>query len=160
MYEFLKEKAPHIAKAVAELLPNAGVLGFVKNLVQNDEAIKQEDKDLIFQEITKEQLERAKIELEDRKSAREREISITKSGAFNWTQNILAIAALVSFITLCFYVLVERTFENSESAGWTFGIVTFSGTLVTNVYGYYFGSSKGSQEKNNFIQTLTKNKHG
>src|SRR5688572_8661314 len=44
-------------------------------------------------------------EVEDRKSARQREIDMVKSGSKNLTQNILAYAAVVAFFAITGYII-------------------------------------------------------
>jgi len=40
---FLGNTAPHILEIAGDFLPDAGVLGMVKNLIEKDEKIKPED---------------------------------------------------------------------------------------------------------------------
>lgn len=56
---WLKEKAPGILDVVGDALPNAGVLGVVKNLIDNDSGLTPEQK-LEFEKI--EQQERVSLE--------------------------------------------------------------------------------------------------
>lgn len=42
--KWLKEKAPHVLETVGDLLPDKGVLGIVKNLIDKDDKITPEDK--------------------------------------------------------------------------------------------------------------------
>ncbi len=45
IWKFLKEKTPEIFDAVKDALPDKGVVGFVKNLIDKDDKLPQEDKD-------------------------------------------------------------------------------------------------------------------
>ena len=56
---WLKDKAPGILDVVGDALPNAGVLGVVKNLIDNDSGLTPEQK-LEFEKI--EQQERVSLE--------------------------------------------------------------------------------------------------
>jgi len=72
--KFLAEKAPHVLDVAGALLPDAGLLGVVKNLIDKDPSLSPEDKEQIHQQL----VELYKLEVEDRDSARKREVEITK----------------------------------------------------------------------------------
>ena len=59
------------------MLPDAGVLGMVKNLIEKDDKIKPEDKKIALAK-TKEMYE---LEVKDRDSARSREVEVKKTGS-------------------------------------------------------------------------------
>jgi hypothetical protein len=91
------------------------------------------------------------LEVEDKKSARDREISITTSttsGALN--KNIMPIIALFILLsTLIMYIIL--IFKRSAIVALDMTIIgsiidTFK-TLSTLIVGYYFGSSQGSRIK-------------
>lgn len=48
---FLKEKAPHILDIVGDVLPDRGVLGIVKNIIDKDDTISSDTKSLIKTEV-------------------------------------------------------------------------------------------------------------
>ena len=64
--------APNILGIAGNLLPDAGVLGMVKNLIDKDENISPEDKAQVHSQIK----ELYELEVADRDSARKREIEI------------------------------------------------------------------------------------
>src|SRR5690349_12715517 len=55
--------------------------------------------------IHRHEQELLRAELEDRRSARQREVDVVKSGSINFTQNILAYAAIVAFFTITGYII-------------------------------------------------------
>jgi len=65
---FLGNTAPHILEVAGDLLPNAGVLGIVKNLIEKDDKIKPEDR----MEALAQTKEMYELEIKDRDSARNR----------------------------------------------------------------------------------------
>lgn len=77
-------------------------------------------------------------------SAREREVEVTKAGSLNLTQNILAYMAIVAFFFITGYILAHGigTLEADES--FIIGNLTgMAAAIAKDIYGYYFGSSKG-----------------
>ena len=93
--KFLAEKAPQILDVAGSLLPDAGLLGVVKNLIDKDPNLSQEDKQQIHQQL----VELYKLEVEDRDSARKREVEITKAGGNDWMMNLTGVVGL-----MCFYL--------------------------------------------------------
>jgi hypothetical protein len=84
--------------------------------------------------------------LSDVLSARQREVDVTKSGALNLTQNILAYMAIVAFFVMTGYILANGigTLEADES--FIIGNLTgMAAAIAKDIYGYYFGSSRGDQ---------------
>ena len=49
--KFLGKIAPNILDVAGDLLPDAGVLGMVKNLIQKDESISPADKALALDQV-------------------------------------------------------------------------------------------------------------
>ena len=72
---FLGNAAPHILDVAGDLLPDAGVLGMVKNLIEKDDKIEPEIKKVALAK-TKEMYE---LEVKDRDSARSREVEVKKT---------------------------------------------------------------------------------
>ena len=77
--QFLKKAGPGILDIAGELLPDAGVLGIVKNLIDNDPNMTIKDK-VQAQSFIKEMYA---LEVADRDSARKREVEVAKTNK-NW----------------------------------------------------------------------------
>ena len=75
--KFLANTAPDILSVAGNLLPDAGVLGIVKNLIDKDENISPEDKKVALQKTQ----EMYDLEIKDRDSARSREVEVKKTGS-------------------------------------------------------------------------------
>ena len=73
--QFILNKIPGF---VGDILPEKGVLGVVKNLIDNEPSISPEQK----KELNNELIEFYKLEVADRDSARKREVEKAKSGGF------------------------------------------------------------------------------
>lgn len=86
-------------------------------------------------------------EVEDRSSARKREVELVKSGAKNYTQNILAYLGVGSFFGITAYMISHGLGEMNPEASFIIGNVTgMAAAIAKDVYGYYFGSSKGERD--------------
>ena len=58
---FLLNNGSKIGDAVADLLPDQGVLGVVKNLIEKDNTIPQQDKDIALELIKQDQIEMQEV---------------------------------------------------------------------------------------------------
>lgn len=99
-------------------------------------------------------IEQARIEAEDRDSARRREVEIANSQiphVGRITAPVLAIATVVGFFSILF-ALLYAAFEGKQLADGLKEVLYIMlgvlGTQTTQVYNYYFGSSSGSAQKN------------
>lgn len=88
-----------------------------------------------------------KMEVKDRDSARNREIETAKAGSRNFTQNILAYVGVVGFFAMTGYLLSSGLGEMSAEESFIIGNLTgMAGAIAKDIFGYYFGSSKGEQD--------------
>ncbi|MBL4753575.1 MAG: hypothetical protein JKY52_08305 [Flavobacteriales bacterium] len=87
-----------------------------------------------------------KAYLADRQNARQRDIAMMNSGKHNWRGDILAFASIAGLIA----ALAFAFFIPMESGPARDLILILGGALITivkDVYGFEFGSSRGSKEK-------------
>ena len=132
--KFLKEKVPHVLDLVGEYLPEQGTLGIVKNIIQKDPDLTPEEK----QEIHNRLVEFYKLEVEDRDSARQREVEMVKAGSDDWMMNFTGVVGLGGFVLLLVAIVFLQVPEhNKELMIHTTGIVE---GIVLSIVGYYFGS--------------------
>lgn len=94
-------------------------------------------------------LDFAKLNVEDRKSARDMQIS-TKS----WIPAVLAIAVTIGFFGILVGMMTD-TFKTSDALMLMLGSL---GTAWTGIIGFYFGSSASSQNKDNLLHQSTPTK--
>ena len=86
-------------------------MGVVKNLIEKDETIDPATKQMLHEQA----VETYKQEVEDRNSARKREVEIVKTGATDWMMNVTGIIGLGSFIFLIYAIVFITVPEhNSE----------------------------------------------
>jgi hypothetical protein len=90
-----------------------------------------------------EQLEQ--LTVADRDSARKRETDLAKAGSKDNTDKVLAGLSVVLFIALIWFVSTGQVNEAMRDGFWMLAGAAVS--IVKDVYGYYFGSSHGSQAK-------------
>lgn len=132
--KFLAEKAPQILAVVGDVLPEQGTLGIVKNLITKDTDLTPEEK----QEIHNRLVEFYKLEVEDRDSARQREVEMVKAGSDDWMMNFTGVVGLGGFVLLLVAIVFLQVPEhNKELMIHTTGIVE---GIVLSIVGYYFGS--------------------
>jgi len=139
--KLLKEKAPKVFEMAGDLLPEKGVLGIVKNLIDTEPDLTAEEKKQLHDQV----VELYELEVKDRDSARKREVEIMKTGATDWMMNLTGSVGLFSFVFLIISIVFITVPENnSELMIHTTGIVE---GIVLSIIGYYFGSTakKGKQ---------------
>jgi hypothetical protein len=137
--------------------------GFLKNLLNGGKLLEGARK--IIDEIVTTKEEKALLEIrlqeliqaheqalinaevDDRKSARQREVDSLKNGSKNLTQNILAYAAIVAFFAITGYIISHGLGNMNTEESFIIGNLTgMAGAIAKDIYGYYFGSSKGESD--------------
>lgn len=91
------------------------------------------------------------LEVEDRKSARVREVEMAKSGKTDWMMYATGLTALGSFLLIVISVIFIPETQTNKLFIHLMGMV--EGVAIT-VFMYYFGSSKGSKDKDAKINNL------
>lgn len=139
---FLKEKAPHILAKIGDALPDAGLLGIIKNLVHDDPDMTPEMK-----------LEYRKLEGEyqiqlllDTQNARSRESEFIKAtGHIDWFQTCFGATMALLF---GYTIYISSTGEIPADMREIFieGRAAVR-DIVIAIAGYYWGSSAGSRVK-------------
>jgi hypothetical protein len=133
--QFLKNKAPKILDKVGDLLPDSGVLGIVKNLIDTSPELSPADKSLAHQHVK----ELYELEVKDRESARNREVEVSKIGKIDWLFNL---TGLIGLFVFCFIVYAITFLEIPENNKEIFiHLIGISEGVVLSIFGYYFGSA-------------------
>jgi hypothetical protein len=138
---FFDTKVGKIVGKLSGVLPDKGVLGVLKNLIESDEELTPEEK-----KAAQEALIRAyEAEVSDRDSARTREVEITKSGKIDWLFNITGVVGLGAFAVIIWAILaLDIPDGNKELFIHTIGIVE---GVALSIFGYYFGTSMKDNKK-------------
>jgi len=139
---------PKVFNTIGGVLPDKGALGVIKNLITNDPEIPAEDK-LEFEKLLLDyEKEIFALEISDRDSARNREIELAKANRNDHLMYVAGYVALLAFLAIvgtAIYSAINHIDIESAVFHNLMGLV--EGVAIT-VFGYYFGSSKGSRDKN------------
>lgn len=127
--------APNILGIAGNLLPDAGVLGIVKNLIDKDENISPEDKAQVHSQIK----ELYELEVADRDSARKREVEIAKTGKKDYMHSFTGIVGLLSFCFMIYAVVYLDVPENNKEV--FINILGICQGIVLSIFGFYYGSA-------------------
>jgi hypothetical protein len=141
---FLKEKAPDVLNVVGDLLPDNGTLGIVKNaidLVVPD----NEERKALKAEISELELEYYKTEVADRDSARKRQIELAKAGKDDYMMYIVGLVGIGSFAL----IVASAIFMDLPENPLLHQIVGLVEGVALTIFAFYYGTSKGSKDKDN-----------
>ena len=133
--KILKNKAPKILEIAGNLLPEKGILGVVKNLIDSEPDLSSEDKAQLHKEI----LEAYKLEVEDRDSARKREVEISKVRKFDFMFTLTGLVGLGTFIFLVYAIVYIKIPEHNEKTFYT--LIGLVEGITLSLFGYFYGSS-------------------
>jgi hypothetical protein len=133
---------PGFIKGASKALPDSGVLGVIKNLIDTDPDMSDEEKAQAHDQL----VELYRLEVEDRDSARKREAAIATAGGKDWMMSLTGIIGLAAFAFLVYTVVTTQVPEsNKEIFIHMIGIVE---GVALSIFGYYFGSAVKKDDKN------------
>jgi hypothetical protein len=133
---------PQVIKGASKVLPDNGVLGIIKNIIDTDPDMSTEEKEAAHDQL----LELYRLEVEDRDSARSREARIKEAGGNDWMMSLTGIVGLSAFAFLVYTVVTTNVPEsNKEIFIHMIGIVE---GVALSIFGYYFGSAVKKENKN------------
>ena len=127
--KFLLQKLPNV---VTDILPDKGVLGIVRNLIDGDDSMTQEQKAELKKELYQ-------LEVADRDSARKREAEIKKAGGQDWMMFITGIIGLASFVFMIYAVVYIPSVTENDLFVHLMGMI--EGVVISNIFAYYYGTS-------------------
>ena len=130
--QFILKKLPGF---VGNVLPEKGVLGVVKNLIDNDPEVSPEEKAKMHEEL----VELYSLEVADRDSARKREVEKAKTGGFDLMFNLTGIIGLFAFAFIIYAIVYLEVPENNKEV-WIHLIGICEG-IVLSIFGYFYGSA-------------------
>jgi hypothetical protein len=132
---FKDTKVGKLLFGAKELLPENGVLGVLKNLIDSDDTLTPEDKERAAETL----LRAYEAEVSDRDSARKREVEVTKTGKIDFLFNLTGLVGLTAFGVIVWAILVlDIPEQNKELFYHLIGIVE---GVTLSIFGYYFGTS-------------------
>lgn len=132
---FKETKVGKLLGNLGGVLPDKGVLGVLKQVIDTDDTLTPEEKE----EAHKALIEAYKAEVADRDSARKREVEIAKTGRFDLMYNLTGVVGLGAFSFIVYAIVyLEIPRENKEV--WIHLIGICEG-IVLSIFGYFFGTS-------------------
>ena len=132
---FKETKVGKLVGTLGGLLPDKGVLGVLKQVIDTDDTLTPEEKE----EAHKALIEAYKAEVADRDSARNREVEIAKTGRFDLMYNLTGVVGLGAFSFIVYAIVyLEIPADNKEV--WIHLIGICEG-IVLSIFGYFFGTS-------------------
>jgi hypothetical protein len=138
--KLLNEKLPDAVAIIGDVLPDSGMLGIAKNIIDKS-TLTKEEKEELHASAEEFRLTELKLILEDKQSARLREVEIVKAGRTDWMQ--IATGATILILTImCNTALIffDIPKENKEIFVHWLGII--EGGFIGGLVFYYFGASK------------------
>lgn len=135
---------------IKELFSGGKLLDGARGIIDEVVTSKEEKAELsikLEQMLKQHEQEIIKAENEDRISARNREVEVVKSGSRNITQNLLAYIGVTAFFGITGYILSKGLGNMNTEESFIIGNLTgMAGAIAKDIFGYYFGSSKGERE--------------
>jgi hypothetical protein len=131
---FWETKIGKIIGGAKEILPNNGVLGVLKNLIDSDDTLSAEEKKEAHSHLK----ELYEIEVRDRDSARNREARIAEAGKSDIMMFITGIVGLLAFAFTIYAVVYIPEVEENPLFTHMLGMI--DGVAVT-IFAYYYGTS-------------------
>jgi hypothetical protein len=143
---WLKNKAPKVLDTIGDILPDKGVLGIVKNLIDSEPDMSPEDRVEFQNLLLDHEREMYVLEVQDRHSARQRESEFVKvTGHSDYMVWFLSCSLMIAFGFIVWHLIRDSVpNENRELVTNIVGIIE---GLLISIYSYYFGSSMGSRLK-------------
>lgn len=139
--KFLSTQAPKILDTVGDVLPDRGVLGIVKNLIDKEDLTPAQKAEML-DKVNAFEKEMFSLEVQDRDSARKREASFVESlKHIDWMMYVACIVGLSTY-SFIIYVLVYISIPDHNRDLFIHAIGMVEGVAVS-IFSYYFGSSKG-----------------
>lgn len=96
-----------------------------------------------------------KAYLADRQNARGRDVALAQAGRYNWRADILAFLA-VGGLVLCVYFIARDAGLPERAVNAIMFVAGVLASAVRDVYGFEFGSSRSSRNKDETIGELLK----
>jgi len=133
--KFWETKIGKIIGGAKELLPNKGVLGVLKNLIDSDNTLSPEEKKEAHNHLKT----LNEIEVRDRESARDREARIKEAGQKDPMMMITGLVGLAAFLFVVYAVVYMPAMTDNDLFIHLMGMI--EGVVVGNIFAYYYGTS-------------------
>lgn len=136
LLQFVKSKAPQLLDKAGDLLPDNGVLGVIKNLIDNEPDMTADERQAMRDHL----LDMYAKEVDERDSARQRQVAMAEAGNKDWLFTITGVVGLVAFLFLVSTIVFrEVPAENETIFTHLIGIVE---GVALMIFSFYFGGVK------------------
>lgn len=157
---WIKNNAPGIIGTIEKFVPApiSGGLDIIKNLIAGQPDISPE-KLAEFNKLAADfELELIRLHNDEMANARNREIEITKAtGKRDINLTVLAWFGVLAPILILFYLLIFGFPKLDKEIALMIGtLIGYIFSEYKTIYGYFFGSSSGSKNKQDTIDTMMK----
>jgi hypothetical protein len=133
------------AKDIAEdILPDNGVLGIIKNILDADDSLTPEERETVLKQAQN----RLEQEVKDRDSARVRQVGMANAGKTDFLFNLTGLVGLASFTFAIYAIVYIPDMQENDLFIHLLGML--EGIVVSNLFAYYFGTSKESSNGKRF----------
>lgn len=155
------KEIPSIAGDVLEVAtspnPLGATLGILKERLtgvsENPSGIDKLKADSLLVELETKRMdfeaEIYELEVRDRESARNREISIASLGKVDWMMYLVGVIGLGAFVYMIYAVVNIVGFSDNKMGIHLLGMVE---GVAISIFSYYYGSSKGSKDKSKKLE--------
>lgn len=156
--EFIKKASgvvPEVLNVAGKVLTGniSGAIGEVGNILKGKAETDAKAQEL-YLEFQMQQMEFEKelyeLEVKDRDSARNREIEVAKTGKVDILMYATGFTGLSSFLMVIYAVIWIPSVLDNELFIHLMGMV--EGVAISNLFSYYFGTSKSSADKNDLLK--------
>ena len=138
---FKETKVGKLLSKATGLLPEEGLLGVLKNVIDTDDSLTPEEKEEAHRAL----IEAYKAEVADRDSARKREVGVAQAGKKDYLMFITGIVGLGAFVFMIYATVYEENVLDNDLFVHLMGMI--EGVVVSNLFAYYFGTSIKDNEK-------------
>lgn len=97
-----------------------------------------------------------KAYLADRADARKRDTAFITAGRENWRADIMVLIDAIGLIACLAVLALYRKELPAEAATLISTVASIFGLCLRDAHQFEFGSSRGSQQKDNYLRSLTK----
>ena len=148
-FEITKRILPALASGLADIIPGGDMAKGIIDAVKSAGDLNKIDENILDQYVLQAyaiESEKYKTEVDDRKNARMYHLETLRAGSKNISQMILAFSAVIGFF-YCLYMLFYGPNIDGFKRDALLIMLGTLGTIVSNIYAFHFGSSRGSKEK-------------
>ena len=148
---WLKDKAPKVLEIVSDLT-GIEALDRVGDLIKG-ESMSLQDKLEFERLLSEERMEVMRLEVERIKNAQDREVGVVqatgKPDYFQWAVGAVGLGVFAM-------IVINGLFYDIENEKVYFHLLGIVEGIVLGIFGYYFGSSLGSKNKDNHLKNILK----